>query len=223
MSGHQEASPTEQFAGHGGTQLALTGLASLVASPGEPLVALAALLPVLASTLAGGRHKERTEAFMADISATLKEHEAKLKQMSDAQYKLLNETILSVFQTTHSEKIQILKQVVRNSIELNDLDDQTSVFLSRVVRDISVEEVRLLKATFAYPGILLYGPPFGLYENTFRIDPNSADALAVAGLLSLGLLVPSGTVFGGPPVLEFTRGAGKLMTLLADPKSDRKW
>ena len=72
-------------------------------------IQVAALLPLLSNTLAEGRYKKRIQAFTDEINKTLKQYEQQLKNLSDGQYKLINETILAVLQTTNSNKLKYLK------------------------------------------------------------------------------------------------------------------
>lgn len=65
---------------------------------------LASLLPVLAKYPAAKRQQARIEAALGDIMAVLTRHEAALESMADANYKLLNESVLAIFQTTDTEK-----------------------------------------------------------------------------------------------------------------------
>ena len=84
-------------------------LAVVAALSGGPL---AALLPVLATTLASQRQAKRIEAAISQIQDALRGQEEYLEQMSDAQYKLINEAVLTILHTTDDNKIALLKVVV---------------------------------------------------------------------------------------------------------------
>ena len=67
------------------------GATLLAAFSGTPL---AALLPVLTSALASGRHKKRVEKAIVDIESDLERQKEKLIDLTDSQYKVVNESIL---------------------------------------------------------------------------------------------------------------------------------
>ena len=200
----------ERATGHVAMESALTVLAAIAGSLFAPL------LPVLTKSLAAERQRQRVEKTLADISQILEEHDDKIRDLTDEQYKIINETILALFQTTHAEKLQYLRATVKNALSMRDIQPGEAIMLSRVVRDISPEEAAYLLQTFSYAGILLYAVPEGqeFAENILRVDPKSRDALMVSGLLSLGLLVPAESTYGAANVLRFSRVVAKLMVLM---------
>lgn len=100
MSSLKHPTVLEKATSHTGTQATLTLVGALSGSP------LAALLPVLVSSLASERQKQRIETALLQIDATLREQSEALRNLSDSQYKLINESVLALLQTTSSEKAE---------------------------------------------------------------------------------------------------------------------
>jgi hypothetical protein len=69
-----------------GNPLAQTAATAIAAMNGGPL---AALLPVLLTTLASERQKKRIEAALIEIDSQLQSHTSILRNISDSQYKLI--------------------------------------------------------------------------------------------------------------------------------------
>ncbi len=88
----------ERISGNVATESALTVVAALVGGP------LAPLLPVLAKSLASERQKARLELAFMDINAALEEHGEQIRDLSDEQYKIINEAVLALLQTTQMGK-----------------------------------------------------------------------------------------------------------------------
>jgi len=111
-----------------------------------------------------------------------------------------------------------LRRAIANSFSMQSSPPQESILLSRIVRDISSEEIDFLLRSFSYKGILLDGrtKESDVYEDVLQVDPTSADSLNVTGLLSLGLLTPPETGFDGGS-MYFTAIAGKLIALVREP------
>lgn len=117
----------ETVAGNLGTESALTLVGAFSGNP------LAALLPVLSKSLASERQRKRVEAALTEISQELESHSDTLRNLSDSQYKLINESILALLHTTNAEKLSYLRKAVRNALEIRDLQPEESVFLSRII------------------------------------------------------------------------------------------
>ena len=105
----EKPSALEKVTGNTGTEMAATLLAAFSGNP------VAALLPVLTNALASGRHKQRVEKAVNEIGAVLDEHSDLLRNITDQQYKLINETVLSIFNTVDSDKLEYLKRVTKHS------------------------------------------------------------------------------------------------------------
>lgn len=196
----------EKVAGSLPVEVTATVIAALAGGP------LAAILPVLAKSLASERQKLRIENFLLEISRVLEAHEEMLRNVSDAQYKLINEAILAALQTTQAEKLALLKRAVRRSLDLKDLEFQEAVSLSRIIRDISVEEVMFVVNNCSYHGISVAAPGTPAEDGILQVRPGSRDELLVSGLLSLGVLTPGQPTLG--QILGFSRITPKLVALL---------
>jgi len=201
----------ERVAGSVATEAGLTALGAIAGG------ALAPLLPVLAKSLASERQRKRVEATLVQIAETLEQHEGAIRSLTDAQYKLLNETVLTLLQTTQEEKLNYLRAVVANALSEAELLPEEASILSRVVRDISVEEIRFLLHAFKYAGGVALSeqsqPGEGPGSDVLYVSPKSREALAVSGLLSLGLVVAGVPTWDITP-LRFTRIVAKLLALL---------
>ena len=211
------ASPTgvEEISGHIVTQTALAAISAIAAGP------LAALLPVLAGSLAAERQKARVEKCLAEIDTILQVHSESIRSLSDEQYKLINESVLAPLQTTQQKKLDYLRSVVANSLSAQGLKFQEVAVLSRVIRDISAEEADYLLQSFQYQGIHLMATAEGqeFTDNILRVNPASRDALIVAGLMSLGILVPAEPTYDAPNILRFSGIVAKLISLLTGPSA----
>jgi hypothetical protein len=199
----------EKVAGGLPAQTAATIIAALAGG------ALAPMLPVLSTALASERQKERVEKYLHEVSRTLERHEATLRVVTDAQYKLINEAILASLQTTQVEKLGLLRNAVRQSLDLNDVEPQEAILLARILRDISAEEAMFVVRNFSYDGILIAPAPVG-EKNILCVPPESRDALIVGGLLSLGVITPGQPTLG--QILYFSGIVAKLIVLLSGPE-----
>ncbi len=208
-------SPTalERVTGNVATESALTYLASWAGGP------LAALLPVLSKSLASERQKARVEQTLVEINQILEKHDAEIRNLSDEQYKIINEAVLALLQATQAEKLNYLRTVVQNSLTLQDVLPQEAIALSRAIREISVQEVKFLMENFHYKNIMLIPASAGAKTSLdiIQIEPTSQEALVVSGLLSLGLLTPAQATIDNMGMLCFSEIVAKLIALLRTP------
>jgi hypothetical protein len=202
------ATAVERIAGSTASEAALTYVGALAATP------LAALLPVLAKSLACVRQKKRVEAAIAQIDSDLARHEELIRTLSDEKYKLINEAVLAVLQTTSERKLSYLRRAINNSLLVDDLQSQEAVVLSRIVRDISAEEADFLLANFQHNRIQISSSAAGEVESHFRVRPDSRDGLLAMGLFSLGVLVAAEPTWDDSGLLRFSPIAAKLIVLL---------
>ncbi len=187
MIEHEKPSLLEKVSGSLLTGTAATALAAYVGTP------LSALLPVLSQALASERHKERVEKSLIDINQILVCHENKLKELSDSQYKIINEIILTIMQTTEQEKIEYLKTAVKNTFKHNKLNISIATLISRILRDITLDEITFLIRNAKYSYLIFSGQPKNDHE--LSIDVHSKECAIVSGLISLGLMVPGAATF----------------------------
>ncbi len=202
----------ERAAGSLAIEVSLTMVAAAAGSP------LAALLPVLGKTLAAERQRQRVEATLVVMDDLLAEHSQQLAQLTDSQYKFVNEAILALLHTTSERKMALLKNAVWNGLIDSGLPSQEAVFLSRIVRDISHEEADFLSKNFAYQRIWLNETPAADNEvPTLAVLPQSPEGQAVIGLMSLGLITPAEPTWDDSGLLRFSPLVAKLLALLHAP------
>jgi hypothetical protein len=208
MSSLDPPTGLERVSGNLGTEAALTLIGAFSGNP------LAALLPILSSSLASERHKKRVEAALHEIDATLHKHEEQLRNLSDSQYKILNEVILAVLQTTDQEKISYLRRAVTNSLQIDDLQTQEAVVLGRIIRDISAEEADFLANNFQYDRVQVSTAEAEHEMKVRNVKPDSAEGTVVTGLISLGLLTAAEPTWDESGLLRYSPIVAKLLVLL---------
>jgi len=215
MADPHKPTALERLSGNLTTQSALTVIAAVAGGP------LAPLLPILSTSLAASRQQRRIEAELDAIQRLLAERPQAIENLSDEQYKLVNEAVLAVLQTTHAAKLKLLRNVVQNSLTLEGVQSREAMMLSRIIRDISAEETDFLLRTFQYQGIRILEITTDSKTNNdiLNISPASSDALNVSGLLSLGLLTPAGSKIGDMGVMRFSGIVAKVIALLREPAS----
>jgi methionine aminopeptidase len=140
-------SAVERVSGSLATEAALTVVAAISGGP------LAPLLPVLSKSLAAARQKARVEAELKAIHEVLASQAARVEALSDEQYKVVNETVLAVLQTTQEQKLKLLRNAVANALAADIGHAREAAMLSRIIRDISAEEAAFLATAFAYDGV----------------------------------------------------------------------
>lgn len=202
-----------------GSHVTESGLTLVGVVSGVPL---AALLPVLSNSLASGRHKKRVEEALAEISSTLDAQAEIVRNLTDSQYKLINEIVLTILQTTSAPKLKYLRNVVQNGLQMPELEHQEATVLSRIIRDISAEEVDFLVRNFSYKkiqlGITTSDSPL---PEVLRVSADGRDELIVSGLMSLGLVITAGPTIGDSGLFKFSSGVAKLIALLKPPSMNR--
>lgn len=211
----EKPSITEKVSGSLAVQAALTGLGATAAAAYAPVGVV--LLPVLANALANGRYQKRIEAEIKRINQELLQHQDKIKNLTDAQFKFVNEAVLTLTQTLEDQKIQYLNAAIRNGIHDQTIrHDQASV-LSRIIRDISADEIRFLGSHIQFNAItfLTTETPEDLAkykeDNWVTLEANDQNRFIVTGLISLGLLLRSDTLGVS---YNFTPTAAKLLAIL---------
>lgn len=197
----------EKATGSLATELAATTIAALVASP------LAALLPVLTNSLAHSRHRARLEATLHQMNATLNAYEEKLRTISDEQYKLINESILAALHTLDETKLEYLRRIVRNGLDQTDLLPQEAAALSRIVRDISAEELQFMVEHSKVRRIQV-AQEFVPDDDVLKIPSDSPQVLIVLGLIALGLLRPGEATWDDSDLYQFSTLKDKLLALV---------
>ncbi len=158
-----------------------TGSALIAAVTGTPV---AALLPVLTATLANGRHKARVEEALSDLNDKLTAHGEEISKISDAQYKFINESIVTILHSPDDKKIEYLKNGIVNFDSTSRMNLHNAGLISRVLRDITIEEIAFL--------IKYKDMKIGFHEQSdngcINFDKRSKDGELATGLIGLGLL-----------------------------------
>ncbi len=181
MADIEKPSMLEKISGNLGTESALTAISALAAFP------LAPLLPVLSNSLANRRHKARVEKALYEINEILEQHEKKLQNLTDSQFKIINEVILTILQTTEDLKIEYLKNAIRSNVESEKVDISYSSQISRILRDISADELRFLVENAQYSTIVFDLDNVG--KNELKVESDSTQGALVVGLISMGIIV----------------------------------
>lgn len=202
-------SALEKVAGNAGTVSAATLLAAFSGTP------LAALIPALSGALASQRHKERLIVAIAEIEGTLRAHESRLKQLTDAQYKIINESVLALFQTIEQKKIEYLKTAIRQALYLDDISALEADALSRILRDISPAEAKFILDNKDSTGVQVGAIPENPQSDVIYVPEQSADILIVSGLISMGLLIPSKAIWGAPDRMMFSPICKRIRTMIS--------
>ena len=166
-----------------------------------------------------------------DLDERIRDETAALQNITDAQFKIINESIIALSETVEEEKISYLKGVVLATIQYDDYSSYESILISRIIRDISVEEIRFLVENLGYDTVNIYSwhdPENNSEkqekdvddlrlkissENGLLVLPNEPKALVVSGLVNLGVLVP-GQLALGVYMYRFADISTKLVALL---------
>lgn len=182
-----------------------------IAVLGTSITPLAAFVPFLVQTLATRRHAERVERALQAINDMLVRHEGKIHELSDAQYKLINEAISTLFQTVDEAKIEYLKRVVANAVDAVDLRHKDVSYISRIIRDISAEEIDFLVHNFQYEHIFFGTKLEGI--EALSIEHGSDEEVVASGLINMGLIYSKVPTFDSVR-FEFSPVVAKLLAIV---------
>ena len=164
------------------SSLTVGGAATLTAAiAGGPV---AALLPLLITTLANDRHKKRVENALSQLDEDLSKISDKLENISDAQYKFINESIITILHSPDDNKIEFLKNGINQAAVNDRINLHQAGLLSRVLRDITVEELTFL-IECSGKKIIFHDAP---KDDCINIKKLSVDDERARGLIALGLL-----------------------------------
>jgi hypothetical protein len=206
----EEESKLEKFSGNLATNVGATAIGLL----GATITPLAAFIPMLVPTLASRRHSERLKRAIEDIEKILNEHQDKLRNISDDQYKIINESIAAAFYTIDERKLEYLKSVIKNATVNADVCDGYSDAISRVIRDISAEEVLFLFANSNYEGVTVTKQTT-TNERLLVLKPGSESELVLSGLINLGLFYTKDTGWDSA-IYSWSPIVGRILDLLRD-------
>ncbi|MTD33306.1 hypothetical protein GKE73_09690 [Paludibacterium sp. dN 18-1] len=217
----EKPSIAEKVAGNFAAQAALTGFGATAAAVYAPVGVV--MLPVLANALANGRYQQRIESEIRRIEQELHQHQDNIKNLTDAQFKFVNEALLTLTQTLEQEKLKYLTAAICKSVVDDKLRHDEASVLSRVIRDISADEIKFLYESFQYHAINF---PVGEAqkgrmeseraanfpaEQWLSLEGNHHNRFILTGLLSLGLLIKTDTWVES---YRFSPVVAKLLALL---------
>lgn len=197
-----------------GSLPAAAAAAALAAFAGTPL---AALLPVLTQTLAAGRQQARIAHSLQAINQDLETQRARLDELTDQQYQIIAGAVGAVFETIDPRKLDYLRRVARNVIDVKDVASQEAVALARALKELSADEAMFLIENFHYERVQVTARTPEHEKKTLLILPTSPGALAVNGLVSMGLLENGEPTWGDGNLLRFSSLVAKLIALLKPP------
>ena len=178
-----EVTPLEKIT----SNVAVKGAANTIAILGATITPLAAFVPFLVDTLASGRQGGRLERMFAELNAIVVAHSEKLKELSDDQYKVVNEAISAAFYTINQDKLDLLKRAAANALLDGEAVSQVSDALSRAIRDMSAAEAAFITQNFKYETFIVTDDT-EVMEGAMAIRPCSKEEIMLSGLINLGLL-----------------------------------
>lgn len=187
---------------------------------------LPALLPVLAQSLAQGRLERRVATALEEIQARLAGMESKVRNMSDAQYRLVAGIVTTTLETVDEEKIRLLQVAAIGAVESTHLEAFEAQLLSRILRDISAAEVAFVRNYIRGGGVIFQSHPDAesieakLEAEGYRyIDKDCQEGAVAVGLINLGVLVRSKSEgrWSDAGGYVFSQAAHQLLAVLKDP------
>ena len=179
----EDKSNLEKITGNLATKTAGTTIGIL----GATATPLAAFVPFLLETLASGRQAKRLEAAFKKIESILKDHEKLINELTDDQYKVINEGVSSALYTINEEKLNYLVTVITNTATQPSTCSGISDHLSRVIRDISADEILFLLNNISFVGVAVTDSAVN-NDELLQISPGTNEELLLTGLMHLGLV-----------------------------------
>ena len=215
-----EPSGIERIMGSVITKAGATYLAAV--APYAPVAAL--FVPLLCDTLAFGRYQKRIEKVINEIQGDLAEHRSKVENLTDAQLKFVNETISTALQTLEGDKLSYLRRAIRGCVNVPDMTHKEASVISRIIRDISVDEIRLLMSNSHVGGLAVSAGSEAdkatcADRNRAVVQDTPDNVMTVSGLISLGLLVLDDNVFGN--TYSFSPIVEKFLALVVEPTTGK--
>lgn len=164
--------------------------ANAVAVFGATVTPLAAFVPFLVDALASGRQARRLDGIFSELTAIIERHSGQIKDLSDDQYKVINEAISAAFYTIDQQKLNILKNAAANAFTSAEAVLNISDSLSRILRDISTAEAAFITQNFGFSLLIISEAQITDIEGlkVLAIHPNSDDEVVLSGLINLGLV-----------------------------------
>ncbi len=204
----EEKSNLEKVTDNLATKTAGTAIGVL----GATVTPLAAFVPFLLEALASGRHSKRLETAFKEIESILKKHEKLISELTDDQYKIINEGVSSALYTINEEKLNYLVTVIANTATQPGTCTGVSDHLSRVIRDISADEIMFLLKNVSFAGIAVTDGTVN-NDELLQISPGTNDELLLTGLMHLGLVYAKDSIWDFQ-VYKWSPIVDKLVNLL---------
>lgn len=179
---------------------------------GATITPLAAFIPFLVQSLGSARQSARIEKMLEDVKTIAENNADKIHNLSDDQYKVVNEAVSAAFYTVNEEKLHFLRNAIKNSIETPGLVVGMSDAISRVIRDISVDEVMFILKYKSHKSVTVYQGTLDGHEIA-RVMPGSFEEVLLSGVINLGLAY-SKTNYAGIIAYEWSPLVEKLVGLL---------
>jgi len=179
---------------------------------GATVTPLAAFVPFLLETLASGRQSKRLESAFKKIETILKKHEKLINELTDDQYKVINEGVSSALYTINEDKLNYLVTVIANTTTQPNTCSGISDHLSRVIRDISADEIMFLLNNISFVGVAVTDDTVK-NDGLLQISPGSNDELLLTGLMHLGLVYAKDSTWDFQ-VYKWSPIVNKLVSLL---------
>lgn len=195
------------------SNLPVNVVANSIGILGATITPLAAFIPFLVQTLASNRQSQRLEKMFGELNAVINSQSEKLKELSDEQYKLINEAISAAFYTIDENKLLLLKNAVVATVKNPDIAVSASEALSRAIRDISFNEARFIVNNYRYSKLFI-SAEITLGDDTLAIQRGSNEEMLLTGLISLGLAYSPAPSFD-IVIYEWSPLVGKLIRLLS--------
>jgi hypothetical protein len=205
----EKETTVEKISGSPLTYIAATIVATTAAATAPYLVPL---LPVLTRIPAAIRHKKRIEQAIRQLEEDLLQQKEQLQNLTDGQYEFVVATIAALFSTVEQEKIELLRVAIRNGLA-EPFENYEAQFLTRAIRDISPREAKFLSEAIKFDVVHIGHAAGG--SSVLNVLPNSPERTLINGLLSLGLLSQSDTVYLEVSSYEFSPMANKVVALLS--------
>lgn len=208
-------------------------IGTFVAGPLGGLVggAIGGAIPSLVNIPIAKAHQEKLQSTLNEIEFELKKDIDLINKLNGEQFKIINELIITLNRTVDVDKIEYLKNAILKTVNYKDYSSYESILLSRIVRDISTEEIKFIIDNYHYKTINIYSW-YDHKDNTeegvkktrelnTRIKneqgilflPDSIEALIINGLVSLGVLAPD-ALATGIHKYKYTDITVKLLVLL---------
>ncbi len=188
------------------------GMAMAAAAAGGPL---AALLPVLSGSIAASRQLKRVEKAVEQIESELYNLGDMVQEISDAQYKYVNESLITIMHTPNDEKIEYLIHGVRSAVSDQQLTMHKAMIIARALHGITVEELRFMLKTIGKK-IVFNDKNYG--SDYFPVSKADDSGEYTTGLASLGLLSrESEGLVSDIGAYSYTPLAFDLVTYISEP------